>query len=91
MRAELEEHPDDVRERAAQLLAEATDRTAGLRGSRATASLGPAARGRAAHTALRAQGTRGERRPLPARVGPWGWLGALRMSAAGTLAEARDD
>ena len=75
----------------AQSPTEATDRTAGLRGSRATASLGPAARGRAAHTALRAQGTRGERRPLPARVGPWGWLGALRMSAAGTLAEARDD
>src|SRR3989442_14101925 len=77
----------------AQSPTDATDRTAGLRGSRAAASLGPAARGRVGHTALQAQGTRRERRPASALVGslPWGWLGALRMSAAGTLAEARDD
>ena len=68
---------------------DATERIAGLRGSRAAAKRGPAARGIAAQATRRAQGharaTRPPRCSLPSRL-----PGAPRMSAAGTVAEARD-
>ena len=74
----------------AQSPTDATERTAGLRGSRAAASLGPAASGSVAHTMRRAQGDSREAGPVPPSLRS-GSLRAPRMSAAGTLAEARDD